>query len=169
MINTCDVHFVNSRRVCCTCISMCLGLSMYFSISNLSSPKLDAASWDENRKPSLQQSQTQLRTCKMSNRNSKGMIVKNRNQKYPFSSRMHFIRYSAEYNSHNKLHWQTLCKPRKTYLVSSSFQAIRIPFPPPPADALIITGYPADKTLQIKPTLFLSNSLVVPYLFQTLE
>lgn len=36
-----------------TCISMCLGLSMYFSMSSLSSPKLDAASWDENRKPSL--------------------------------------------------------------------------------------------------------------------
>lgn len=27
-----------------------------------------------------------------------------------------------------------------TYLHSSSFQAILIPFPPPPADAFIITG-----------------------------
>lgn len=26
---------------------------MYFSMRSLSSPKLDAASWDENRKPSL--------------------------------------------------------------------------------------------------------------------
>lgn len=40
-------------HMCYTCISMCLGLSMYFSISSLSSPKLDAASWDEKRKPSL--------------------------------------------------------------------------------------------------------------------
>lgn len=31
-------------------------------------------------------------------------------------------------------------------LVSSSFQAILIPFPPPPADALIITGYPSNNT-----------------------
>jgi len=29
-----------------------------------------------------------------------------------------------------------------TYLHSASFHAMRRPFPPPPADALIITGYP---------------------------
>jgi len=38
----------------------------------------------------------------------------------------------------------TLAKPHHTshlpYLQSASFQAIRRPLPPPPADALIITG-----------------------------
>ena len=36
-----------------TCISICLGLSMYFSISILSSPKLEAASCLDKRKESL--------------------------------------------------------------------------------------------------------------------
>ena len=31
-----------------TCISICLGLSINFSINILSSPKLDAASWEDN-------------------------------------------------------------------------------------------------------------------------
>ena len=37
----------------CTWISMCLGLSINFSTNKRSSPKLDLASWDESRNPSL--------------------------------------------------------------------------------------------------------------------
>lgn len=95
---------------------------------------------------------------KMSNREYKGD-----DKALRIETKKHFISgvstsamsSSAEYNGHNK---QTY---NKTYLVSSSFQAIRIPFPPPPADALIITGYPANNTLQIKPTWFHSNSLAI--------
>ena len=43
---------------------------------------------------------------------------------------------------------QTLIKYNTSHLVSSSFHATRIPFPPPPADAFIMTGYPNKSKIQ---------------------
>ena len=70
-------HYIRILERQPTCTSICLGLSMNFSINILSSPKLDAASCEERR---------------------------------------------------------------NAVRASSSFQAILIPLPPPPAEALIITG-----------------------------
>ena len=43
-----------------TCISICLGCSMNFSIRSLSSPKLDFASCELRRKPSLKLCKTRI-------------------------------------------------------------------------------------------------------------
>lgn len=120
-------HYMTSDlcvHVLCTCISMCLGLSIYFSMSSLSSPKLDAASWDENRKPSLQP-HARTRRQKHETKNNCNCY---KDWKYQFAL--------------HTLYWSWRCKQKEgiRYLVSSSFQEILIPFPPPPAEALIITG-----------------------------
>ncbi len=55
----------------------------------------------------------------------------------------------AQTRSSAKLERASLLAARKPSRVSASLRAMRMPLPPPPAEALIITGYPKSRAMRM--------------------